>query len=316
MVKTVTAVGEMLWDMMPSGPVLGGAPFNFMYRMNSLGVPGQLISRVGSDDLGRQALERMPPLGMDNRLIQIDEKKPTGKVNVTLDPLGDPVFEILPDQAYDYMQNTFDGYVSTSECECFYYGTLALRSPKSRDAIEMYLDACPQAVKVLDLNLRRDCFSPEVVKNCLDQADVLKVNELEILYLSELLGLSKNIYQLCRELREMWVLYRLVLTLGSRGAYVISSEEGEHYAPGYKIDVADTVGSGDAFFAGFLYKLMQKKSPQECCEFGNALGTLVCTQTGATTPIALAEVEAFMQQDHERKTDPRIVCEMNLAERQ
>lgn len=286
-VKTVVAFGETLWDLLPAGPVLGGAPCNFAYRANSLGDRALIVTRLGRDDLGKRAFARLAELGMDTRFVQWDDRRPTGTVPVKVDSRGVPDFTIVKDVAYDYI----DPVEIEADAICF--GSLAQRAPVSRRSLHRMLDRSGQAIKFLDINLRKECYTPEILRDSLERADILKLNDTEALQLRGLLGLrGKGVPAVARELRRRWSLDACVVTLGEKGAFAVTPEE-EAEIPGWTVPVADTIGSGDAFSAAFLHGWMKGASLKDCVFSGNALGAMVARTSGATTPIPADEIRRF-----------------------
>ncbi len=297
MTKTIFAFGEMLWDILPSCTVLGGAPFNFVYRVNSLGDTGLMVSRLGRDELGRKAFDQVAQLGQETTYIQWDEDLPTGTVQVSFDEDNNPDFVIVPQVAYNRIEltDTLVDAVSTADCLCF--GTLSQRAKTSRKTIEQLLERVEKSLKFLDINLRKDCYNPKTVRFSLQKADVLKLNEDEVHQLGLMLGVSdKNIPGFCEEILDKWSLEHCVVTLGEKGAFAMSAIGEKVYVPGYKVDLADSIGSGDAFSAGFVHKLLRGTSIDLAARFGNVLGALVATKKGATCPITLDEIDLFCNQ--------------------
>ncbi len=305
MKKTIVAFGELLWDILPSCTVLGGAPFNFAYRVNSLGDTGLMVSRLGRDELGRKAFDKVVQLGLDTTYIQWDDSLPTGTVQVSFDEDNKPDYVIVPKVAYDRIELTdaLDDAVSTADCLCF--GTLSQRSEESRKTIEQLLERADQSLKLLDINLRKDCYSLETIVFSLQKADVLKLNEDEAHQLGRMLEVSKqNIPEFCEEMLTKWSLEHCVVTLGEKGAFAMSAGGERVYVPGYKVKLADSIGSGDAFSAGFVNKLLRGTSISEAAQFGNVLGALVATKEGATSEVTLVETGLFHNQSFERDIYP------------
>jgi len=301
MKKTILAFGEVLWDILPSCTVLGGAPFNFVYRVNSLGDMGLMVSRLGRDELGRKAFDQIVQLGLDTTYIQWDERLPTGTVQVSFDEDNKPDFVIIPQVAYDQIEltDTLVDAASTADCLCF--GTLSQRSEISRRTIEQLLERAGQSLKLLDINLRKDCYNPETVRFSLQKANVLKLNEDESHHLGRILGVAhRNIPEFCEEMLDKWSLKHCVVTLGEKGAFAMSARGEKIYVPGYGVKLSDSIGSGDAFSAGFVHKLLRGAPINQAARFGNVLGALVATKEGATSPITLNEIDLFRNQifDH------------------
>jgi fructokinase len=303
--KTVLAFGEVLWDLLPSGPALGGAPFNFAYRASSLGDGGLMVSRLGRDELGERAWRRLEALGMDGRLIQWDEAHPTGTVRVDLSDPNRPDFHIVPDAAYDQIEPTPELLRAAASADCICYGTLIQRTPAARQTLAVVLNAGGRAAKLLDINLRKDCYTRETIVASLREADVLKLNDDEACALAGMFGVgAPELPGFCEAMIEQWDLTHCVVTLGERGAFAMSEHGERVYVPGYKVELADTCGSGDAFSAGFIHRLLRGRPLAECCELGCALGAMVATQKGATEPISPARLEAFLAAAHERTAEP------------
>jgi fructokinase len=294
MQKTVLAFGELLWDLLPSGPALGGAPFNFVYRVNSLGDRGLMVSRLGRDELGERAWRQLKSLGMDGRLIQWDEVRPTGTVRVDLTDPNRPDFHIVPAVAYDHIEVTPTLLEVAAAADCVCFGTLAQRTPGARAALAALLGAAPSALKLLDINLRKDCYTRETIVSSLQAADVLKLNDEEACELAGMFGVgAPDFPRFCEAMMAQWDLSHCVVTLGERGAYAASAQGEKVQVSGYKIELADTCGSGDAFTAGFVHRLLRGEPLAACCEMGNALGALVASQKGATEAISPERLKAF-----------------------
>jgi fructokinase len=307
MQKTVVAFGETLWDLLPSGPVLGGAPCNFACRMNALGDRGVIVTRLGRDDLGQKAYERLIDLGLETGYVQWDERHPTGTVPVKVGPDGQPDFTIVPDVAYDYIEETepLQSLVSRAEGVCF--GTLVQRSSVSRWTLDRLLEGAGRAVKLLDINLRKDCHTRETIEASLGRADLLKLNDSEARYLAELFGLpSGSLPEIAKALLAEGSISHCLITLGGKGALAVSSQGERVYVPGYEVKVVDTCGSGDAFTAAFFHAYLAGLPLAECCRQGNVLGAMVAAQAGATAPISRAEIEEFERTPRPRVVDPAL----------
>jgi len=302
--KVVVSYGELLWDLLDEGPQLGGAPGNLARRLHLLGEKSALVSRVGADPLGRQALAALGQCRMGVGFVQIDPALPTGTVQVALDDNGEAVYHILPEVAYDHIE--FDPLWrelgSRADAVCF--GTLAQRSPTSRASLDRLLECCPNAVKVLDINLRKDCHTPESIRSSMGKANILKLTKSEITTTASALGLESVLVD--RFAREMVELFRLdvcLITLGAEGAFAMNRKLERVYVPGYQVKVVDTCGSGDACAAGFVHMHLRGASLLEACSFGNALGALVATTSGATQPISKELLAGFLANPAPRSVD-------------
>jgi fructokinase len=301
--KTVLSFGETLWDLLPSGPKLGGAPFNLAYRIQTLGDRGVIVTRLGRDDYGWAAYDQMHALGLERSFVQWDNHCPTGTVEVKVDEQGNPDFTIRPHVAYDFIELTYDVLELAAAADCLCFGTLSQRAPTSRRTLQRLRELAGRQVRFLDLNLRRDCHTPEIVREAIQAANVLKLNAPEAAYLAEFLGRPGNpLPDFCRALLERWPLACCVVTLGERGAFAASADGAQVYVPGYEVEVVDTCGSGDAFSAAFLHEYLRGQALGPCCQLGNALGALVAQQSGATASVRPDELEKFLA-----SPGPRIV---------
>lgn len=305
MKKTILSFGEILWDLLPDHTALGGAPFNFVYRVNSLGDTGLMVSRLGKDNLGRQAIDKVSSLGMDTGFLQIDDHLPTGTVKVSFDKNNNPDYLIVPDVAYDEIELTEPLLEAAKNADCLCFGTLVQRSPKTRKTLEQIIDAGQKCIKLLDINLRKNCYSPQTVSSSLEKADILKLNAHEILEVSQMVGISNNpVPQLCTDIIKKYHLNYCVVTLDNKGAFAVSNLGQKVYVPGYKVNLIDSLGAGDAFTAGFIHSLVRDRTLTDACELGNILGAIVCTQKSGTVPISWQDIEEFRNKNTERVCDP------------
>ena len=306
MKKTVFAFGEVLWDILPDRTVLGGAPFNFAYRLNSLGDTGLMISRVGTDQLGQKALEKIKSLGLSTDFVQLDSDLPTGTVKINFDAEKNADIFIVPNVAYDQIEFN-DGLAdAVSQADCLCFGTLVQRAEKTRKTVEQMLEKAGQSLKLLDINLRKSCYSPQTVSFSLQNADVLKLNDDEVASVAEMLGMQvKNIPAFCEQMCDKWSLKHIVVTFGANGAFAFSHTGQKVYVPGYKVPLADSLGSGDAFSAGFIHKLLRDRPLEQACSYGNIMGALVATQPGATGTLTLEQIDKFDADDFELNIHPQ-----------
>lgn len=301
MPKKIAAFGELLWDLLPAGKVLGGAPANFIYRINSFGDHGTLLSKVGNDKAGKDAREAIRRLGLSDENIQTDYEFPTGSVKVKIDENGNPDFNITTDVAYDHIEINYEMIDAFSEADCVCFGTLVQRYGISKNTLRELIHESPDVVKFLDINLRKKCYTAASVEESLRMANILKTNDEELLITKELLGLkSVNLKDLAKEALETFDLEIILCTLGSNGAFCLTREDAFHYDPGYQISLGDTVGSGDAFSAGFVHYYMNGHPIDEALRFGNAAGAMIATTTGATAPVSKQQIIDFMGIPHNR----------------
>jgi len=281
--RTVVGLGELLWDMLPSGKQLGGAPANFAYITNLLGDTGIPASRIGSDALGEQALQRLNELGLGCTSVQTDPIRPTGIVKVEIDKDGQPRFDILEPVAWDFLEWTPAWQRLAEETDAVCFGSLAQRSSQSRTTIRSFLSATrPETVRVFDVNLRQNFYSREVLAESMKLANIVKLNHEELLKVLCLLELENcGEPDSARCLLTAHDLNLVCITRGTRGSVLISpAERSEHH--GFKVKVADTVGAGDAFTAALVHEYLRGRQLAQINETANRTGAWVASQSGAT----------------------------------
>ena len=301
MKKKILSFGEILWDILPNGRVLGGAPFNFAYRVNSLGDKGIFISRLGKDEQGEKAFKMVKSLGIDTSYLQWDERYPTGTVIVSFDEMNNPDYVIVPVVAYDNIEMTAKLKSTSVSADCLYFGTLVQRSFKTRLTLEKLIEVSKRSVKLLDINLRKECYTLESIIWSLHKADIIKLNNEETILLSEILSIgNKNLFDFCSEIIDKYSLLCCIVTLGDKGAFALSDNGDKVYVPGYKVNLEDSLGSGDAFAAGFIHNYLNGFSLRESCELGNILGGICATQKGATQIINSEMIEEFKNVNTDR----------------
>ena len=307
---TALVFGEALWDLLPSGPVLGGAPLNFAYRLGSLGVPTKLVSQVGDDELGRRTLEQMTALGMDTSLVSVSDQLPTATVVVTLDAARQPGYTIVKDVAYDAVpwSDTLAAAAGSADILCF--GTLAQRDFRSRATLRRIVEVFAGETVLVDINLRPECWSEKTVRWSLEHGTIAKLNDEELRVLADIYGpdmamgsadeperTEQDTETMAAGLRRAAGLQTIVVTLGAEGAFAVSGNDPPVLAPGYRVTVDDPCGAGDAFAGMFIASLVDGLSLEESMTRANALGALVATQPGATQPITLGDVEKLIAGD-------------------
>lgn len=279
-------LGELLWDMFPEGKQLGGAPANFAYMTSLLGDEGIVASRVGSDALGRAAGRRLERLGVRARHLQLDPDHPTGTVQVSVDPAGQPTFDIAESVAWDYFAWTPEWRALAERADAVCFGSLAQRSPQSRATVRAFLRALrPGTTRVFDVNLRQSFYDAETLSESAKLADIMKVNTDELAIVAKLLRIP-FIYDELRAahwLRDILGLKLVCITRGAKGSLIVSADETSEH-PGYRIHVADTVGAGDAFTAALVYHYLRHASVPTLNEAANRMGAWVSSQVGATPP--------------------------------
>jgi fructokinase len=282
MKKKVVGLGEVLWDLLPERTCLGGAPANFAYITTLMGDHGIVSSRVGEDSRGLEALRRMEELGLDIDHVQTDRERPTGTVKVELDSKGIARFEIAHPVAWDSLEWTLDWQRLAEEADAVCFGSLAQRSEASLKTIRHFLRATsPGTVKVFDVNLRQSYYSQEVLAESMRLADIVKLNDEELPKIMSLAKLPhKDELSSARLLFSAYDLKLVCITRGGRGSLLVRGAEASEH-PGFRVRVADTVGSGDAFTAGLLHEYLHGASLDLMNEVANLVGAWVASEVGA-----------------------------------
>jgi fructokinase len=275
----ITCFGEILWDVLPTSRQAGGAPMNVAADLRNFGINAQIISRVGDDELGIDMIQFLSEKGIPTDLVQIGKTHLTGVAKANISDANEVTYKIVQPVAWDYIQPNSDLTEAVRQSDLFVFGSLAARSPLTRDTLMNLLGVAQR--KVFDVNLRAPHYERTLIEDLLQQADIAKLNEHELIELSEWYGYEPNLHRAMEQLRDRYQLDTLCVTLGEAGAVMLDSN-GFTTQSGFDIDVEDTIGSGDAFLAAFLFKTLQQESPQHILEFACATGAYVATQRGAT----------------------------------
>ncbi|HEX3800799.1 MAG TPA: carbohydrate kinase [Verrucomicrobiae bacterium] len=282
MIYKVIGIGEVLWDLMPAGRQLGGAPANFAFHARSLGANASVITRVGEDSLGREILQRFNEMKIADGVMQIDAGKPTGTVAVTLCEDGVPQFTIHEDVAWDWLAPTEAAQSAVSEANAICFGTLAQRNTRSRSCIRQLMAAAPAgALRIFDINLRQPYYSREIIEESLQMANVLKLNDQELPVLAGMFDLGIEPRQQMERLAELFHLQVIVLTRGPRGSFLYQDGRWSERVS-EPVNVVDTVGAGDAFTAALTMGLLNKLDLDQVHIFATQVAGFVCSQAGAT----------------------------------
>lgn len=302
MAKKIVAFGEVVWDILPNGKVLGGTPSNMVFRCNSLNDEGFLLSRVGDDELGYEALKRLKELGISDDNVQVDTAFPTGTVNITLDENHEAKFEVIPDVAFDHIEFSAEALKLVRNADCLFFGLLPQRFGLSKNTLRELIKESPNSLHFFDLKLFEHFFNVTVVENLLSAAHIVRIKEKEIDFLSDKLNLAaESLDAFCAQLQKKYKLDLVLITRGQNGVFVYHKKKGGFYDVGYEIEVEDNIGSGMAFCAGFLHYYLKGKNIQEALKFGNAAGALNTTKRGATSFFDKKEVLAFMKNTPQNK---------------
>lgn len=278
----LVGIGELLWDLLPQGRQLGGAPANFAYHAAALGAEARLVSRVGRDDLGREAAQRLVSLGLPIDTLQEDASLPTGTVSVRLAPDGQPNFIIHENVAWDAIEVTALGRDAVARADGVCFGTLAQRCERSRATLRDLIAATPStALRVFDVNLRQDFYSAGLIEESLRWANVLKINEGELARLAEMFGIPGDERGLLDEFARRFSLDAVACTRGARGSLLLARGQWSE-CPAVPTEVVDTIGAGDSFTAAMTLGLLAGWPLDEVNRRASALARFVCSQPGAT----------------------------------
>lgn len=292
MKNIVVGMGEALWDILPEGKKIGGAPANFAYHVSQFGLPSCVVSAVGNDSLGKEIVDNLTSKGLNHHINEVPY--PTGTVQVEIDQAGIPQYDIKENVAWDNIPYTASLRELAQNTRALCFGSLAQRNVVSRETIQSYLDAMPQTddtLVVFDVNLRQGFYSKEILCTSMQRCNILKINDEELVTVSRMFGYPGiDLQDKCWILLGKYNLRMLILTCGINGSYV--------FTPGHvsfqstpSVEVADTVGAGDSFTAAFIASLLRGKSVAEAHKVAVETSAFVCTKNGAM-PILPPEITA------------------------
>lgn len=285
-------MGEALWDVLPEGKKIGGAPANFAYHVSQFGLPSMAVSAVGDDALGKEIRENFTSKGLKHHLATVPYA--TGTVQVELDPNGVPQYEIKENVAWDNIPWTPELEEIARNTKAICFGSLAQRNVVSRETIGRFLDTMPRgedSLVVFDVNLRQGFYTKEILCESMQRCNVLKINDEELVTVSRMFGYPGiDLQDKCWILLGKYNLKMLILTCGINGSYVFTPGN-VSFQPTPKVEVADTVGAGDSFTAAFVASILKGKSVVEAHNLAVRTSAFVCTQNGAmpTLPRELTE---------------------------
>ena len=283
----VVGMGEALWDMLPEGRKLGGAPANFAYHVSQFGLDSRVVSAVGDDELGNEILANFAEKQLECQIEKVTY--PTGTVQVTLDGKGVPCYEIKEGVAWDNIPYTpaLENLAKQTHAVCF--GSLAQRNAVSRETINRFIDQMPEdenVLKIFDINLRQHFYSKELIEASLKKSNVLKINDEELVVVGEMFGFADIDFQdKCWILLAKYNLKMLILTCGTEGSYVFTPGE-VSFLETPQVQVADTVGAGDSFTGAFVAAILSGKTVKDAHRLAVDVSAFVCTQNGAMPELA------------------------------
>jgi fructokinase len=292
--QNVVCFGEVLWDILPTGAVPGGAPMNVTYHLHKLNKIPALITSIGDDEKGKELTRIFEDFGVNTDFFQIDKEHETGKVYANPNENNEVVYDIVKPVAWDFISwnNALGDLVANSDY--FIFGSLASRNEVSKNTLFQLLES--SKYKVLDINLRAPHFNQKIVEELMSKADFLKINEAELELIS---NWSSNFTQLkdrSNAIMEKFHIPNMVVTLGAEGATLFRDGKDYHHN-GYKVDVKDTVGSGDSFLAALISKWMDKAQPAEALRYASALGALIASKTGGCPVYDVSEIDDLIKKN-------------------
>ncbi|MGC8743984.1 MAG: carbohydrate kinase family protein [Verrucomicrobiia bacterium] len=281
----IVGVGEVLWDLLPQGRQMGGAPANFAYHAKALGANACVITRVGRDELGDEILRRFKSIGFPLDLVQIENSYPTGTVSVELSPEGVPNFIIHKPVAWDFLEVTDLALAAVKTADAVCFGTLAQRTEVSGAAVRQLVSSTSvAAIRIFDINLRQNFFTPQTIEESLNLADVFKINDAELRIVAEIFKLGGGLEEQIETLAQRFNLKTVAVTFGAEGSILYTNGDWSRYKP-RPVKVVDTVGAGDAFTAALAIGILKKLDIDKINYAANEIAAYVCAQPGATPPL-------------------------------
>lgn len=284
MKRLVVGLGEVLWDMLPEGRKIGGAPVNFAYHAGQFGIDTMAVSAIGNDKLGEDTIAEMNGKHLNHIFPSVPY--PTGSVQVSLDEKGVPAYDIKENVAWDNIPFTNEIESVARSCRAVCFGSLAQRNAVSRSTIRKFIESTPSGcIRIFDINLRQNFYTSNVIHDSLEHCNILKINDEEIMLVSRMFNYdSSNIENVCRTIMEDFSLEMVILTCGTKGSYIFT-KGGVSFMPTPKVNVADTVGAGDSFTGSFCAAILRGLPVAEAHKKAVEVSAYVCTQNGAMPEI-------------------------------
>ncbi len=278
----IICLGETVWDCFPEQKRLGGSPLNFAYICSQLGAVPSLVSSVGDDEEGHQALENVERLGLTSKFIQSHPTLRTGRATISHGLEGTPRFNLDPMSAWDELSVSEETKSLSQSADAIFFGSLCQRSSASRFTIQNIIKTSPiKTLRLFDVNIRRPYFTQAVLRSSLHLANALKISDEELEEVAILLQLKGSAEDQLRILRDNYGLDYIVLTCGPRGSYILHEEQFIH-SPTDTVKIVDTTGAGDAFAATFCTCILKGISLDQAAMHANRVAAYVCTKLGAT----------------------------------
>ncbi|RYZ62072.1 MAG: carbohydrate kinase [Chitinophagaceae bacterium] len=288
----VVCFGEVLWDLLPTKALPGGAPMNVAYHLKKLGANPVLLSKIGTDDYGKGLVDMLAAAGLTTDFLQVDYTHPTGLVYAKPNEYNEVVYDIVFPSAWDFIEWQDDFSTVLSKAPFFVYGSLTSRNNVSRNTLYRLLEEAK--TKVLDINLRPPHFNRAHVEYLLAHADILKMNIAELELITGWFSQFSSTEERVQLIQDHFQIDTVIVTMGGDGALV--NDKGKLYRHGgFKVTVADTIGSGDSFLAGFLSQLLRGASTEKALDFASGIGAFMATQQGACPDYQLSQITDLIQ---------------------
>ena len=286
--KNIVCFGEVLWDVLPSESIAGGAPMNVAIRLQSLGVKSEIISKVGNDDLGKSLVAIISSKNVSAKLVQIDNQLPTGEVIVHLDSNGSAKYDIVYPSAWDGITVTDDAINAVKSADAFVFGSLSCRDNVSKATLYSLIKVAKY--KVFDINIRPPFYSIDLLLDLMKLSDFIKLNDDELLEVAAELGSkSSNVEENILFISKKTSTDTICISKGNKGAILYKNNTFYSHS-GFKVNVSDTIGAGDSFLAALLSKLLYEDNYQDAIEFACAVGALVAAEKGANPEISIEQI--------------------------
>jgi fructokinase len=289
--KNIICFGEMLWDMLSTGKMPGGAPMNVAIHLKNMGNNAVIISRVGTDDLGNELLRFIKDNGLSTQFIQHGQTHLTGVVKVNVEDKNNVSYKIVKPVAWDYIGVENDALEAVKHADCFVFGSLSARSEETFNTLKKLLEVAK--FKVLDINLRPPYYDKETIEFLLKNTDLLKLNHLELEEISAWFFPQGTVQENLHQLSELFNIDTICVTLGEEGAMLLHQQE-FFQSPGFEVEVVDTIGSGDSFLASFISNFLQNVALENALVEACAVGAWVATHHGASPLISKEEIQLIM----------------------
>lgn len=295
----VVCFGEVLWDILPNAELPGGAPMNVAYHLKKLGSNPALITKIGIDDYGKSLVDILSVGGVSTEFFQVDYSRSTGLVYANTNDHNEVIYDLVYPSAWDFIEWNDEYEPLLTKADFFVFGSLTSRNKESRDTLYELLEIAN--TKVLDINLRPPHFTRSHVEYLLQKTNVLKMNEAELDLITGWFSPYKVIEDRMNLVQEKFNIKTLIVTMGGDGA-IVKDKENIYRHRGFKVKVADTIGSGDSFLAGYIHQILNGATAEDALAYASCIGAFIATQSGACPPYELSQITQLFQSQKQIKT--------------